>query len=302
MFKKIGEAYDVLSDPKKKEIYDKYGEEGLKGIPADGDMSGGFSRGGPRIVFTTGGMPGGFGGFNFRDPFDIFAQMFGNDSGVFTTSSDPFQSGFSSSFSSSGPSFSRSSTRSRPSSRNTIIKDDPIIHELNLSLDELYTGCKKKMKIQRTITDERGNSRKDERVVEVDIRPGYKSGTKITFEKYGDERPGHIPADITFVLKEKPHPTFTRDGNDLITKQTIPLSLALCGFDLPIPFLAGGTKTVSSRSIIRPGDKLFLPNEGMPLSKDPRKFGDLIINFDVRFPTSLTNDEKMKLFSILDGK
>lgn len=51
---------------------------------------------------------------------------------------------------------------------------------------------------------------------EINIKPGWKDGTKITFEREGDELPGVIPADIVFTLQAKPHDRFERDGDDLI--------------------------------------------------------------------------------------
>ena len=50
----------------------------------------------------------------------------------------------------------------------------------------------------------------------IDVKPGWKKGTKITFPEKGDEAPGVIAADIVFVIDEKRHPQFERDGNDLV--------------------------------------------------------------------------------------
>ncbi|RWW00378.1 hypothetical protein GW17_00036661 [Ensete ventricosum] len=62
------------------------------------------------------------------------------------------------------------------------------------------------------------------------IKPGWKKGTKITFEGKGDERPGCFPADIVFVISEKEHPIFKRVGNDLVLKAEVPLVNALTGW------------------------------------------------------------------------
>lgn len=76
-----------------------------------------------------------------------------------------------------------------------------------------------------------------------DHRKGWKNGTKITYEKEGDELPGVIPADIIFILNTKPHPRFERDGNDLVYTATVPLADALTGVKVDIQTLDGRTIT-----------------------------------------------------------
>ncbi len=64
-------------------------------------------------------------------------------------------------------------------------KDPPIEHRLACSLEELYKGSTRKMKIQRTIQDASGQSMRVSEVLTVDVKPGWKSGTKITFPEKG---------------------------------------------------------------------------------------------------------------------
>ena len=52
--------------------------------------------------------------------------------------------------------------------------------------------------------------------MKIEVKPGWRKGTKITFEGVGDEKPGYLPADIVFLIDEKKHPLFRREGNDLI--------------------------------------------------------------------------------------
>lgn len=72
-----------------------------------------------------------------------------------------------------------------------------IVHKLRLSLEDLYSGVQKKMKITKTLVDDSGKSVEVEKILTIDVKPGWKAGTKVTFAKEGDERPGIEPADIS---------------------------------------------------------------------------------------------------------
>lgn len=158
------------------------------------------------------------------------------------------------------------------------------------------------MKIERTVSTSSSDSHIESKILQVDVRPGFKEGTKITFEQSGDEHPGNIPADIIFVIKQKPHQLYVRDGNDLHVKWTISLAQALCGFEQTIPFLNNETRVISSREILRPGSTITIPNQGMPLSRQPDQRGSLIVKIEIRFPTHVTMEEKKYLWQILSSK
>merc|ERR1711916_120655 len=146
----------------------------------------------------------------------------------------------------------------------------------------------KKMKVTRRIFDRSGGATTAEKVLQIDVKPGWKAGTKITFREEGDERPGTIPADIVFVLGEKPHATFQRDGNNLVLKQTVSLKDALCGEHvIRTETLDGRRLEIPVTEVITPDMRKIVRGEGMPISKQPGQKGDLIVQFTMRFPSTL---------------
>lgn len=103
-------------------------------------------------------------------------------------------------------------------------QDPPLTRELLVSLEEVFSGCTKKMKISRRRLNPDGHStRPEEKILTVEVKRGWKAGTKITFPKEGDQRPNNIPADVIFILKDKTHPVFKRDGSDIIYPAKISL-------------------------------------------------------------------------------
>ncbi|GFP80048.1 Dnaj homolog subfamily b member 13 [Phtheirospermum japonicum] len=268
-FKQISEAYDVLSHPEKRQIYDLHGEEGLKsGLyapPSSKDRDSGYGGGG-----------GGGRGFKFspRDAEDIFEEFFGGMDGGKGKSSGGGSGG-------------------------RLKKAAVMETKLPCSLEELYKGSRRKMKISRVVLDASGKPITVEEVLAIHIKPGWKKGTKITFPEKGNHEPGFAPGDLIFVVDEKAHPTFKRDGNDLIINQKISLLDALTGKTLNLTTLDGRNLSVQVSDIVKPGHELVIKNEGMPISKEPGKNGDLRIKFDVKFPSRLTGEQKSDLRRVL---
>ena len=138
-----------------------------------------------------------------------------------------------------------------------------------------------------------------EEILTIDVKPGWKKGTKITFPEKGNEAPNMKPADIVFIIDEKPHDIFTRDGNDLVMTEKISLVEALTGYTARVTTLDGRSLSLPINSIIHPNYEEVIPGEGMPIPKDPTKKGNMRIKFNIKFPSRLTSDQKTGIKRLL---
>lgn len=138
-----------------------------------------------------------------------------------------------------------------------------------------------------------------EEILVIDVKPGWKKGTKITFPEKGNEMRNLIPSDLVFIIDERPHGVFKRDGNDLIVTQKVSLVEALTGCTVQVTTLDGRTLTIPIRSIISPNYEEIVQGEGMPITKEPSKKGNMRIRFQIKFPSRLTTDQKAGIQQLL---
>ncbi|KAI1462292.1 DnaJ-domain-containing protein [Annulohypoxylon moriforme] len=327
-FKECSQAYEILSDPEKRKTYDQFGLEfllrgGAAPPPgenpfagAQGGMPGGFQGfdfgggggmpgGGRTFHFTTSGG-GSNPSFSFSNPESIFAEFMRGTGGLGVDDDDgaffgrgggiPRASGgrtrMRSNFPSGGDPFASSGAREATPDVTTVERALP------LSLEELFNGVTKKMKIKRKTFDDTGKRTTTDQVLEVPIKPGLKKGSKIKFKGVGDQEEGG-KQDLHFIVEEKPHPLFIRDGDDLIHTIDLDLKEALTGWRRTVTTIDGKQLNVEKSGPTGPSTSDSYPSLGMPISKKPGERGNFIIKYNVKFPTSLTAKQKQQLKEIL---
>ncbi|XP_022659590.1 dnaJ protein homolog 1-like isoform X2 [Varroa jacobsoni] len=307
-FREVSSAYEILSNKEKRETYDKFGEEGLR----VGGAGGAGGRG-------PGGTGSGTRFYTSTDPMSTFAQFFGTDNpfeNFFNLSGTGLGSGVSGNFFEDhmdvdagdifGPGLRNHAFRSQSftaGTRKSPKQDPPVEHDLFVSLEDILKGCTKKMKISRKVLAPDGRTtRREEKVLTINVKPGWKAGTKITFQKEGDQSPGTTPADIVFIIRDKPHELFKRDGVDIRYTAKITLREALTGTRIQVPTLQGGTVSLHYNELIKPTTTKRVQGQGLPYPRDPSKRGDMIISFDIRFPDQLPPATKEILYDALPAK
>lgn len=312
-FKEVSQAYEILSDPEKRKVYDQYGLEfllrgGAEAPPQGGPGPGGVPFEGMPGGFGMGGMPGGGrtfhfstsgggGGFNFSNPESIFETFFKQGGAGMGDDDDVFAQfgGGRAGRSSRGYRESNGHRRRREPTPEPTIVERP----LPVTLEELYKGARKKMRIKRkTFDPSTGKRNVEEKTLDMEVKPGWKAGTKIKFKGVGDQEEGGTQ-DMHFIVSEKPHSMFKREDDNLRATVELDLKEALTGWSRTIGTIDGKQVPVSGGGPTQPGHVIPFPSLGMPKSKKPAERGDMLVEVKVKFPTSLTSAQKSKLKEIL---
>ncbi|MCJ1480196.1 hypothetical protein MMC06_000350 [Schaereria dolodes] len=147
----------------------------------------------------------------------------------------------------------------------------------------------------------KGNRVTEERkLLEIYIPRGSKEGERIVLEGEADQVPDQQPGDIVFTLVVVPHPIFKRSGADLSAEMQITLAEALCGFSrVVIRHLDGRGIQINHMQdkgrVLRPGQVIKVAGEGMPFKKSDMR-GNLYLTVSIEFPEEgWFRDESMLL-------
>lgn len=278
MFKAISEAYEILSDPEKRQKYDQLGMEGMKNEPhlSPEDLFSQFFHNFP-----------GFGAERGQNENDIVIPCIItlNEAYTGTTKKVPYES-----------------EKACLECQGTGSKDKKtialcfqcrgkgmvnIVQQHGMFIQQIRTVCPKCQGKKKVVDKEgecpscRGKGKiKESMEKEVEIPGGIGHQEPIVFE--GEGLPPHGNLVIVVQIDERATP-FSRQGNNLILKEEISLSEALTGFVLDIEHLDGRELHVECKDIVRPQDIYRLEGEGMPIPQSDQK-GDLFIVFEVVFP------------------
>lgn len=315
-FKELAEAYDVLSDPQKRQRYDQFGHAGVGSSAASGG-AGGF----------------GGGGMSMEDIFSRFGDLFGGGGG--------FDFGGFGGFGGGG------------GGGRQVVHGSDLRARVRLSLEEIDKGVEKKLKVKKQVTCEHchgeGTTEKDgkqqcatchgqgyvvsaqrsifgmmqtqsvcptckgsgevitkpcsfckgqgtqqgEEVVSFRIPAGVHEGMQLTVQGKGNAAPrGGIPGDLQIIIQEEEDPNLIRNGNDLIYNLLISVPTAAKGGEVEVPTI-GGKARVKIAAGTQPGKVMRLRSKGLPSVNGYGK-GDLLVNVNVYIPKLKEGQEALK--------
>lgn len=262
-FQNINSAYQILGDPEKKRHYDNQ----------------------RRNPFMNNGV------FNARNGSadDIFKMFFGSQNGM------PF--GFP-----GGPNV-QIFQNGRPVNLNRQRKPTPITKTVTITIEEAYEGINKPIEIERWI-HANGIKKVEKEKIYIPIPAGIDNQEIIILKDKGNVINENITGDIKIFVNVDNKSDFVRDGLNLIYKKNISLKESLIGFKFDLVHLSGKTYCINNYNgkIITPQYTKVIKNMGMRRTKPhpaPPIVGNLLIVFDVEFPTDLTKDQKKTISECL---
>ena len=257
-FKELSEAYDILKDPEKRKLYDRFGhaafDETMAGQGAYGQQGAQQSYGSGWYDFGTTGNGGQYREYHFSsdDLGDIFGDFFG---------------GFGKGAHTGGN------------------KGADIETEMTISFDEAAFGCTKKIYFE-------GNQKKP---LEVKIPAGIDEGQSVRLRGNGHPGSSGMPSgDMYIRVHITPKQGYERKGMDVYTTEEIPYTTAVLGGDAIFGTLYGKIKCRIPAGT-QSGSRIRIKNKGIQSMKNPSVRGDEYVTVQIAVPRNPTAQEKNKI-------
>ena len=322
-FKEVNEAYETLSDPQKRRMYDQFGADGPQGF---GGGQGPFGQGGYYSYSSS-----GFNGFDdFGDLGDIFSSFFGGGFG-----------GRSSSRKQNGPrkgadlnlrmEITFEQAFSGVEKEITVTRDEICDHchgtgakpGTSVTKCTMCNGTGQVTQVQNTILGQmqtrrtctachgtgevikepceichgRGTVRKQPRI-KVKIPAGIDDNQTVVLRGEGEPgQKGGPKGDLYITVRIKKHSIFTRNGNNVMCEVPITITQATLGADLEIPMVDGTKVSYKIPDGTQTGTKFVIKNKGFK-SVNSSSIGDFVFTVNVQTPKKLTKEQRELLIQL----
>lgn len=301
-FKEINEAYEVLSNPEKRKLYDTYGEDGLR----EGFSSGGFE---------------GFSDFGdiFGDVFESFFGEFGSTRRRKSRGEDlkyELEITLEDAFKGAKVDFEYNRMDLCDECGGKGTKDSSSIKRCPtcggrgrvqysqgfFSFTQTCPSCHGEGKIiTKPCPKCDGKGLADvKNKISLKIPQGVDNGTVLRVRGGGDVSPNGYAGDLYIEIKIKHHHHFEREGSDLIYTANIDVWDAILGCEIDIPLIEGGKTTLKVPSGTQHGKILRVSDKGMPIPNS-RKRGDLLVRISINIPQSLNDEQKDLLIKLKES-
>jgi curved DNA-binding protein len=259
-FKKISEAYAVLSDQEKKKQYDTFGSQAFSQKFSQEDIFRNFDF---SSIFRDLGFGGGGGtGEDFTRVFMGGRQQAGRDS------FSDFLGG------------QRYSQQPRPH------KGGDLEYNLSITLEEAYTGSEKRVSLRK------GNETEE---IQFKIPKGISSGQKLRLSGKGNPGAyGGPNGDLYINVKVIPHKVFERDGNDIFVDKNIKFTEAILGTSVEVPTLDGTKKRLRVPPNTQNNTKVRMKGYGLPFFKKSGR-GDQYVRIRIKIPKKQLSEKQLAL-------
>ncbi|KAF2122976.1 hypothetical protein BDV96DRAFT_561775 [Lophiotrema nucula] len=318
-FKSAKQAYEILYDDDKRNLYDTHGMAAFDPSKGGGEgpdmedifaqMFGGMGFGGVPGMGGMGGMPGGPGGRgvprkgrSVEQQYEVtLEELYKGKTTKFSNTKNVVCATCKGSGGKQGAKAHECSVCHGRGAKQVLRQVGPGLVTQETVVCSTCSGAGTLFKEKERCKKCKGKKTVESKnVLELYIPRGARQGDRIVLAGEADQLPDQEPGDIIFELVESPHDIFERAGSDLRAELKVSLVEALTGFNRVVLTHLDGRGislklTQPAGKVLRPGQVLKIPGEGMPIKKSDAR-GDLYLVVEIEFPEDgwLTNDAALQ--------